>query len=265
MKRFWWLLPTLAVLVGAFLLPDLLLSAKEKRMESRVFASADVTPTWQGTGASLSMGEKLALIARQDRAAQFDFGAITDDEEIRDRYYAELDTLKEKNLISSAVHEWLLAYEAFEISRSVLLDADLGESLSVYRVQYYDGTTYVLLDTQTYKVIYISLSAYEPYAVDSESHMLNTAYVNGMAPDWAEYYGAEQKDDYGTWLFLSDPSIDYYLYAQRFTVDGESVGFSLHYSTVMQLLTWRIETPENAQWILTGEFPDDTAVNEKTP
>ena len=138
MKRFWWLLPTLLILAGAFLLPGLLLSAKEKRMESRVFASADVTPTWQGTGASLSMGEKLALIARQDRAAQFDFGAITDDEEIRDRYYAELDTLKEKNLISSAVHEWLLAYEAFEISRSVLLDVDLGESLSVYRVQYYD-------------------------------------------------------------------------------------------------------------------------------
>lgn len=258
MKRFWWLLPTLLILAGAFLLPGLLLSAKEKRMESRVFASADVTPTWQGTGASLSMGEKFALIARKDSVAQFDFGVVADDEEIRTRYYAELDTLKEKKLISSAVHEWLLGYEEFEVSKTVLLDVDRGESLSVYRVQYYDGTTHVLLDAQTYKVLYILLNAYETYTVDGETGMLVEDYFGGTrVPDWAEYYGAEQMDDSSAWLYRSDPSIDYYLYAERFTVDGVSVGFSLHYSTVMQTLTWSIETPENAQWILTGEYPDD--------
>ena len=34
MKRYLWLIPTILVLGGAFLLPDLLLNAKEKRVES---------------------------------------------------------------------------------------------------------------------------------------------------------------------------------------------------------------------------------------
>ncbi len=259
MKRFWWLLPTLAVLVGAFLLPDLLLSAKEKRMESRVFASADVTPTWQGTGASLSMGEKLALMSRMESAVQYDFGVITDDKEVRQHYHDELYTLKEEKLISPGVYDWLLYYEELEISKAVLLDMEQGESLSMYRVQYYDGTTHVLLDAQTYKLLGIVLNAYEPQVVDSEAGLLFDDHVYIGAPKWDVYYGAEQVGKSDTWLFRTPDGDDYYLYARSFRVDGIDLGVTLHYSGVMQTLTWRIDSAENVAWVLTGEFSDDAS------
>lgn len=253
MKRFWWLIPTLLVLVGAFFLPGLLLTAKEARMERQVFVSADVTPTWQGSGASLSMGEKLSLMARQDSTVRYDFGVVADDLELRARYNAELDTLAEKKLISGSVHKWLTGYE-YEITKSVLLDMERGKSLSVYRVQYYDGTTNVLLDAQTYQVLDIVLNAYDTYVLDSESDMLYIDYHGGDVPQWSDYYGATDKEDYGAWLFLNGSPDDYYLYAQGFTIDGVELGFSLHYSNVMETLTWHVETPENIRWLITGEF-----------
>lgn len=263
MKRFWWLIPTLLVLVGAFFLPGLLLSGKERRVESQVFVSADVTPSWQGSGASLSMGEKLALMSRQESAVQYDFGVDTDDAELRKRYTDELSTLAEKKLISGSVESWLMSYE-YEITKSVLLDMEHGESLSLYRVQYYDGMTNVLLDAQTYKVLSIVLNAYDTYVVDSESEMLYIDYLGGDVPQWSEYYGATDKEDYGAWLFLNAPD-DYYLYGQGFSLDGVEVGFTLHYSSVMETLTWRIDTPENVQWLITGESPEVDNAKADTP
>lgn len=256
MKRFWWLIPTLLVLVGAFFLPGLLLSGKEQRVESQVFVSADVTPSWQGSGASLSMGEKLALMSRQESAVQYDFGVDTDDGELRNRYIDELCTLAEKKLISGDVQNWLMSYE-YEITKSVLLDMERGESLSLYRVQYYDGMTNVLLDAQTYKVLSIVLNAYDTYVVDGENEMLYIDYHDGSVPQWSEYYGGIYEADYGSWLFLNESPEDYYLYAQSFSLDGVAVGFTLHYSSVMETLTWRIDTPENVQWLITGVFPEE--------
>ena len=253
MKRFWWLIPTLLVLVGAFFLPGLLLTVKEARMERQVFVSADVTPTWQGSGASLSMGEKLSLMARQDSTVRYDFGVVADDLELRARYNAELDTLAEKKLISGAVREWLTNYK-YEITKSVLLDMERGKSLSVYRVQYYDGMTNVLLDAQTYLVLSIMLNAYDTYVVDAEGEMLYIDYHSLDVPQWSEYYGADDGDDYGTWLYMDGTPEDYYLYAQSFSIDGVKLGVSLHYSHVMETLTWSIETEGNVHWLITGEF-----------
>ena len=68
----------------------------------------------------------------------------------------------------------------------------------------------------------------------------------------------------GAWLFLNAPD-DYYLYGQGFSLDGVEVGFTLHYSSVMETLTWRIDTPENVQWLITGESPEVDNAKADTP
>ena len=262
MKRYLWLIPTILVLVGAFLLPDLLLNAKEKRVESSTY-TADASQTWQGSGAGLSMGEKLSLLGNLTEPVEYSFGILSDDEEVRTKYDAELGILYKKQLISNATYERLHQSD-FEIEKYVILDMEQGESLSMYRVQYYDATTYALLDAQTCKIFGLVVSTYSTFLVNTgEYFFLNTEYVDGYglsAPDWAEYYGAEESERYGMDRLGQDSAEDNYLYALSFTLDGMKLAFTAHFSEITGTITWRPDSVANVEWLVSGVFPDNAEV-----
>ena len=261
MKRYLWLIPTILVLVGAFLLPDLLLNAKEKRVESSTY-TADASQTWQGSGTGLSMGEKLSLLGNINEPVEYSFGILADDGEIRDKYDAELGILYEKQLISNATYERLHQSD-FEIEKYVILDMEQGESLSMYRVQYYDATTYAILDAQSCKIFGLVISTYSTFVIDNEYELLYSEYQDEYgvsAPDWAEYYGAKESERYGMDRLGQTSSEDYYLYALSFTLDGIKLGFTAHYSEIMETITWRPDSVGNVEWLISGVFPDNAEV-----
>lgn len=257
MKRFLWLIPTLAVLAGAFVLPELVLGFRERRLENRVFTS-DVSSSWEGSGAMLSLGEKLAMLQTVENPAQYNFGPVTQDDAIRKSYADELRTIHDMKLVSTQVYEMLSVNEC-EITKIVQLDIERGESLSMYCVQYYDGGTYVILDAQSYKILEIVVSAFTDYFIDGEITLTYETYGGLSAPDWAAYYGGERTDTVGIEGFHFRSIGDYYLYAMCFTLDGQELGFTAYYSSVMQTITYRPSSPDNVRWLATGQWPDESA------
>ena len=261
MKRYLWLIPTILVLVGAFLLPNLLLNVKERRVESSTYTS-DASQTWKGSGAGLSMGEKLSLLGNLTEPAEYSFGILADDGEVRAKYDAELGILHEKRMISDATYERLHQSD-FEVKKYVILDMEQGESLSMYRVQYYDATTYAILDAQSCKIFGLVISTYSTFVIDNEYELLYSEYQDEYgvsAPDWAEYYGAKESERYGMDRLGQTSSEDYYLYALSFTLDGIKLGFTAHYSEIMETITWRPDSVGNVEWLISGVFPDNAGV-----
>lgn len=261
MKRYLWLIPTILVLVGAFLLPNLLLNVKERRVESSTYTS-DASQTWKGSGAGLSMGEKLSLLGNLTEPAEYSFGILADDGEVRAKYDAELGILHEKRMISDATYERLHQSD-FEVKKYVILDMEQGESLSMYRVQYYDATTYAILDAQSCKIFGLVISTYSTFVIDNEYELLYSEYQDEYgvsAPDWAEYYGAKESERYGMDRLGQTSSEDYYLYALSFTLDGIKLGFTAHYSEIMETITWRPDSVGNVEWLISGVFPDNAEV-----
>ncbi len=261
MKRYLWLIPTILVLVGAFLLPNLLLNVKERRVESSTYTS-DASQTWKGSGAGLSMGEKLSLLGNLTEPAEYSFGILADDGEVRAKYDAELGILHEKRMISDATYERLHQSD-FEVKKYVILDMEQGESLSMYRVQYYDATTYAILDAQSCKIFGLVISTYSTFVIDNEYELLYSEYQDEYgvsAPDWAEYYGAKESERYGMDRLGQTSTEDYYLYALSFTLDGIKLGFTAHYSEIMGTITWRPDSVANFEWLVSGVFPDNAEV-----
>lgn len=261
MKRYLWLIPTILVLVGAFLLPNLLLNVKERRVESSTYTS-DASQTWKGSGAGLSMGEKLSLLGNLTEPAEYSFGILADDGEVRAKYDAELGILHEKRMISDATYERLHQSD-FEVKKYVILDMEQGESLSMFRVQYYDATTYAILDAQSCKIFGLVISTYSKFLIDNEYELLYSEYQDEYgvsAPDWAEYYGAKESERYGMDRLGQTSTEDYYLYALSFTLDGIKLGFTAHYSEIMETITWRPDSVGNVEWLISGVFPDNAEV-----
>ena len=255
MKRFLWLLPAVAVLIGAYLLPELLLKASMARVENKTYTS-DALASWQGNGTTLSLGEKLTLLQKPNDASQYsyDFGAVTEDGTLREKYFAELRLLRDSGIVSAELCDTLSARE-LTISKAVLLNMERGESLSVYRVQYGDGT-YVLTDAQSGKLLTIVASTRSFDArEDTVGKLIN--WHRDHYPNWAGYYGAEDAESYSVMEFESDLFEEsFYLYAQRFALDGVELGFTVSYNDYLQTITWRPNTAGVVNWLLTGEASD---------
>lgn len=254
MKRFLWLLLTLAVVVGAFLLPERWLISEQNRRADGSYTS-DVSQNWEGSGANLTMGEKLAMLQTVEDPAQYEFGLVTQDDAIRKSYADELRMMHDMKLVSTQIYEMLSVNEC-EITKVIQLDIERGESLSMYRVQYYDGGTYVILDAQSSKILKIVISAFTDYFIEGETILAYEAYGGLSAPDWAAYYGGERTETVGIDGFHFRATDDYYLYAMCFTLDGQEVGFTAYYSSVMQTITYRPSSPDNVRWLATGQWPE---------
>lgn len=258
MKRFLWLLPAAAVLVGAFLLPELLLNTRISRAEERTY-TADASGARQDDGAALSLGEKLALLQDPNDAAQYsyDFGVVTEDAEVRGNYFTELRRLRDNGLISAEFCDDLCDDEV-TIFKTVLLNMERGESLSMYRVQYGDG--YTLVDAQSGKILTIIVLIRSVSSPETEIEALIN-WHRANYPNWAGYYGAEDAESYSVLDFAGVIfEENNYLYAQRFMLDGAELGFTVCYNGFSQTITWRPNTAASVDRLLTGEYAAVSAV-----
>ena len=252
MKRLLWLLPAALVLIGAFLLPSVLLQSSIQRIESKTYTSAPST-VWEGNGTALSMREKLSLFLKPNSTTQnyYDVGVVEQDEELRKRYYSELVRMQEDKILAPEVCV-MLCTEDLVIFKGVLLDVELGETLSLYRMQYHDGSASVTMDAQSGKILMIVVSAYH-LGLGEEAVWTLLGWHIENRPDWAGYYGAENAESYCDAGVMEE---NYYFYAQRFSLDGAEFGFTVCYNEYSQTITWRPNAPENVELLLTGERAD---------
>ena len=253
MKRFLWLLPAAAVLVGAFLLPELLLNTRISRAEERTY-TADASGARQSDGTALSPGERLAMLQDPNDVARYsyDLGVVPEDAEPRRNYFTELKRLRDNGLISAEFCDDLCDDEV-TIFKTVLLNMERGESLSMYRVQYGDGS-YTLVDAQSGKIVTIYVLLRNASSPEREIEALIN-WHRANYPNWAGYYGAEDAESYSVLDFAGD-SVDEnnYLYAQRFLLDGAELGFTVSYNDYAQVIMWRPNTMESVNRLLAGEY-----------
>lgn len=260
MRRFLWLLTAALVLVGAFLLPGLLMKTSIMRIENTAYTS-DASGTWQGNGTAIPMGEKLNLLLNTTAAIQetYDFGVVAAEEELREKYFAELQMMVDNGILGAEIRD-MLQTGGLTIYKTVLLDMERGELLSLYKILY-DDETLVVLDAQSGKILLMILTNRE--RKNEQKIGILAEWHEEHRPNWAGYYGAENAESYSVQDFQTDLFAgESCLYAQRFTLDGATLGFTVFYDEYRQTITWKPDTADVVNWLISAPGRDAALEDE---
>lgn len=217
MKRFLWLIPALALLVGAYYLPEIWLHERERRAGQTVYYG-EASPAID----TQSFYDKLNIVSQSDTMQASSFG-LEEDEAVYERYYDEIARLSACGIITDEMRE-RLQNDMCYIYRMVLLDVDGEISVSLYEVIYTEHDTLVWFDAQSGWILRLNL----PDVID-ESYVLDDFMSKSVSSDadWAAYYGVKASDCYRFDDYLGDNG--YCIYAQMLQFDEGEIPFCITY------------------------------------